>query len=107
MKKPPVSIRILIIGLVVAAAAGAYYVTQVLNRNQQGMLASGTVEATDAQLGFQAAGRIDYLGAHEGDEVKQGQELARLDMRENQARLAQAREDYPRARDLYSRLIRP
>lgn len=91
MKKPPIRIRILIIGVAVVLAAGAYFITHALNDRNNGMLASGTVEATDAQLGFQAAGRIDYIGVHEGDEVKQGQELARLDRRENQARLEQAR----------------
>ena len=91
MKKPPLRIRILIVGLIIIAAAGTYYFTRVLTNRHEGMLASGTVEATDAQLGFQVAGRIDCLGVHEGDEVKQGQELARLDRRENEARLAQAR----------------
>ena len=52
--------------------------------------ASGTVEATDAQLGFEAAGRIDTIVVHEGDRVKAGQELARLDQSELNARRQQA-----------------
>ena len=52
--------------------------------------ASGTVEATDAQLGFEAAGRIDTILVHEGDRVKAGQELARLDQSELRARRQQA-----------------
>jgi len=52
--------------------------------------ASGTVEATDAQLGFEAAGRIDTIAVHEGDRVKAGQELARLDQSELNARRQQA-----------------
>ena len=52
--------------------------------------ASGTVEATDAQLGFQAAGRIDTILVREGDRVKAGQELARLDQSELKARRQQA-----------------
>ena len=52
--------------------------------------ASGTVEATDAQLGFEAAGRIDTMLVHEGDRVKAGQELARLDQSELSARQQQA-----------------
>jgi len=55
------------------------------------LTASGTVEATEAQLGFQAPGRIEEVAVHEGDTVKQGQTLARLDTRETEARLAQAR----------------
>lgn len=83
--------RILIIGLALVLGAGAYFFTRALNSRNDGMLASGTVEATDAQLGFQAAGRIDYLGVREGDAVRQGQELARLDQSEINARLTQAR----------------
>jgi HlyD family secretion protein len=52
--------------------------------------ASGTVEATDAQLGFQAAGRIDTILVDEGDRVTAGQELARLDQTELRARRQQA-----------------
>ncbi len=35
-----------------------------------GIQASGTVEATDADLGFQMAGRIDSVKVHEGDSVR-------------------------------------
>ena len=52
--------------------------------------ASGTVEATDAQLGFQAAGRIDTILVQEGDRVRADQELARLDQTELRARRQQA-----------------
>ncbi|HEY0970111.1 MAG TPA: HlyD family efflux transporter periplasmic adaptor subunit, partial [Gemmatimonadales bacterium] len=52
--------------------------------------ASGTVEATEAQLGFQAAGRIDALAAREGDAVRLGTELASLDRAEMLARREQA-----------------
>jgi HlyD family secretion protein len=91
MKKPPIRIRILIVGLVVATALAIYFVPRLLDNRDNGMLASGTVEATEAQLGFQAAGRIESIGVQEGDKVKQGQLLAQLDTRETGARLAQAR----------------
>lgn len=47
--------------------------------------ASGTVEATRADLGFQVPGRIRDLIPREGDSVHGGQELARLDLRELEA----------------------
>lgn len=53
--------------------------------------ASGTVEATEAALGFQVPGRIERVGPNEGDAVKAGDELAWLDRTELRARLAQAR----------------
>jgi len=55
-----------------------------------GLVASGTVEATAAQLGFQAPGRIALLAPREGDRVAAGDELARLDVSELAARRAQA-----------------
>jgi HlyD family secretion protein len=82
--------------LIVAAAAlvaGAVYTASRWWSAQDGdgLFASGTVEATEAQLGFQAAGRIEFIKPREGDTVKQGERLAQLDTRETAARLAQAR----------------
>lgn len=57
----------------------------------EGVVASGTVEATDADLGFQAAGRVLRVDVVEGDAVTTGAELARLDTRELEAGLAGAR----------------
>jgi len=48
--------------------------------------ASGTVEATDADLGFQMAGRIEAILVREGDSVQAGAEVAFLDQEELQAR---------------------
>jgi HlyD family secretion protein len=52
--------------------------------------ASGTVEATEAQLGFQAPGRISEIAVREGDRVEPGAELAWLDQEELRARRDQA-----------------
>jgi HlyD family secretion protein len=48
--------------------------------------ASGTVETTEADLGFQAPGRIDSIGPREGDRVAAGDALAWLDQTELLAR---------------------
>ena len=81
--------RILPIAAVVVVAVALYFILRP--RGDAGALdASGTVEATDAQLGFQAAGRIDTILVDEGDRVKVGQLLARLDVSELTARRAQA-----------------
>jgi HlyD family secretion protein len=48
--------------------------------------ASGTVEATEAALGFQMAGRIAWIGVREGASVNAGEEVARLDQEEIRAR---------------------
>lgn len=52
--------------------------------------ASGTVEATETDLGFQVPGRIDSIAVHEGDAVHAGEPLAWLDRRELEARKAAA-----------------
>ncbi|MEJ2677634.1 MAG: efflux RND transporter periplasmic adaptor subunit [Gemmatimonadota bacterium] len=52
--------------------------------------ASGTVEATEANLGFNFAGQITSIAVEEGDKVKAGQVLAHLDATELDARLAAA-----------------
>jgi HlyD family secretion protein len=43
------------------------------------LMASGTVEAVEADLGFQIPGRIDGITVREGDAVSDGSELAHLD----------------------------
>ena len=48
--------------------------------------ASGTLEATEAELGFQVPGRIDSILVHEGDRITAGQRIAVLDLRELVAR---------------------
>jgi HlyD family secretion protein len=52
--------------------------------------ASGTVEAREADLGFQMAGRIDWIGPEAGDPLTAGAEVARLDIAELDARKASA-----------------
>lgn len=87
----PKKIVIPVVLLVVAGAATAWYITSSKPRETDGaLLASGTVEATDAQLGFQTPGRIVSLAPREGDRVTAGQELARLERAELEARRAQS-----------------
>jgi HlyD family secretion protein len=89
--------RLLLPLAVLAAAAAA--VLLLRNRSASAELgASGTVEATEADLGFQTAGRIEDIGPHEGDAVTAGNELAHLDRSEMEARRAAARAQVEAAR---------
>ena len=78
--KPPVRI----IAPVAAVAVVAVVLTLILrgDRSADSILASGSVEITEADLGFQRPGRIDSLAVHEGDRVAVGAALAWLDARE-------------------------
>jgi HlyD family secretion protein len=69
------------------------------NDGPEVVIASGTVEATEADLGFQAPGRIERIDVREGDRVVAGRELAWLDRIELQARrqAAEAQADAARA----------
>jgi HlyD family secretion protein len=79
--------RMMIIVPVLALAA--LVVTWLVLRNGNGsvdaLTASGTIEATEADLGFQVPGRVLEVLPQEGDVVSGGQELARLDTSELQA----------------------
>jgi HlyD family secretion protein len=96
--------RVLPVVAVVIVAVALYFLLRP--RGGDSLDASGTVEATDAQLGFQAAGRIEAISANEGDLVKAGRELARLDQAELRARRQQAAAQLDAARALLSELER-
>lgn len=68
--------------------------------------ASGTVEATEVELGFPVPGRLDSLGVDEGDTVSAGQELARLDLGEMAAQRDQAKARVVAAKALLLELTR-
>ena len=67
---------------------------------------AGTVEATEADLGFEVPGRILTVGPHEGDRVKAGDTLATLDRSELAARRSQARAALDAARAALAELVR-
>ncbi|MFI5213381.1 MAG: HlyD family secretion protein [Gemmatimonadales bacterium] len=64
--------------------------TAACRRGDSPLAASGTVEATEAELGFQSPGRIETIRVHEGDRVHAGDTLALLERSELFARRAQA-----------------
>jgi HlyD family secretion protein len=66
--------------------------------------ASGTVEATEADLGFQMAGRIAWVGPRMGDSVQLGEEVARLNQEELLARKRAAEAQREAARALLAEM---
>jgi HlyD family secretion protein len=87
--KPARRLLIVIPILVVVALAAAVALTR-RGAGAGDLEASGTVEAVEADLGFTASGRIETVAVQEGDTVRAGDELARLDRAETTARREQA-----------------
>jgi HlyD family secretion protein len=85
--------RRVVIPIVVVAVGGAAAFLFLRDSGEEGdaLMVSGTVEATEADIGFQTPGRIVAIEAREGDRVAAGQVLARLDAAELEARLEAAR----------------
>lgn len=99
--------RVIIPIVLVAGAAVAAFV--LLRNGEDGtdaLTVSGTVEATEADVGFQAPGRIVAIEVREGDRVVEGQVLARLDAAELDARLEAARAQVAMAEAQLSELRR-
>jgi HlyD family secretion protein len=71
--------------LALAALVVTWLVLRGGNGSENALTASGTIEATEADLGFQVPGRVLEVSPQEGDVVSGGQELARLDTSELQA----------------------
>ena len=90
----------------VAVAAIVWLVVARSGQDARGIVAPGTVEATEAQLGFQAPGRIASVSAREGDFARAGTLLAVLDRSEAEARRAQAAAQVAAARALLRELER-
>ncbi len=99
--------KIVIPVVLLAVIAGVTAYTIIRGREAAAQLAaSGTVEATEAALGFQVPGRIEAVLAREGDRVTAGDSLAWLDRAELSARHAQAAAQLAGARALLSELER-
>jgi HlyD family secretion protein len=97
-----------VIALVLAVVVIVLVAVPILRRaGERGRLtASGTVEATEAQLGFQVPGRIDSIRVREGDPARAGEALASLDRVEATARRQQSAALLAAARAQLDELLR-
>ena len=91
-----VTASVLTIALFAAACSSA-------DRNDA-VTASGTVEATEADLGFQVPGRVAEVRVREGDVVQKGDQLASLDQQEIRARRDAANAQLEAARAMLAQL---
>ena len=71
---------ILILIVLVAAGVAAMYAFRGMGRNDTGrIVVSGNIELTEVNIAFKTAGRLTERTVDEGDGVKKGQVIARLD----------------------------
>jgi len=75
-------LKILVPLIVLAGVVGWFVFVREPSLAEGVIQASGTVEATSADLGFQIPGRVETITVREGDLVESGAELAVLDTRE-------------------------
>lgn len=99
-------IRIAVSVVVVILAATIVWVTVLRDGGDSVVFASGTVEATEADLGFQIPGRIERVEVREGDRVSEGDEIAWLDRSELRARRRAAQAQAEAARAMLAELER-
>jgi HlyD family secretion protein len=93
--------RLGILGVLVLVAAGVLITVVVRSGDGDGIIvASGTVEATEADLGFLITGRLEHIAVREGDRLEPGEEIAWIDRTELLAakRMAEAQGEAARAR---------
>jgi HlyD family secretion protein len=97
---------LILVVLIAALAAIAWFGFLRPHAPDRELTASGTVEATEAQLGFQAPGRVAEITVHEGDTVEAGAILASLDRTETEARRSQVMAQAAAAQALLDELER-
>ena len=85
-KKLLIAAVVVVVGIIVLA---------FIQRNRRGdegvLVLSGTIEVTEANLGFKVPGKIVELRVDEGQKVNAGDRLAALDRAEQESQLAQSR----------------
>ena len=78
-------IAVLVLLLLAAGAAGAWYVIAKVGRDDHTIRVSGNIEVTEVGISFKIAGRVIKRLVDEGDMVHQGQLIAELDTQDLEA----------------------
>jgi HlyD family secretion protein len=96
-----------ILGIALAAliAGGVWWWTLQQTQTGRGLTGSGTIEATQAQIGPEVSGRVAQVMAEEGQAVKVGDALFRLDDAMLSAQRAQAQAAVKTARAQRDQLL--
>lgn len=107
MKNKKIAILIVLLVLCGAALSYFYYVN---GRNGHGIIASGTIEATEVDISSKVSGKILKINIDEGSNVEAGDVIAEIDKKEYEAQLfgvksacTYAEDQYKRAKELFKK----
>src|SRR5574340_844257 len=89
MKKRPLLIVLLLLGLIAIVALLWYRGPWTSRPDSREVMASGTMDATEVAISFRMPGILRSRPVDEGSNVKAGELLASLDSRDAEARLHQ------------------
>jgi HlyD family secretion protein len=96
-----------IIVILALIGGGTWWWSQKQTEAATGLKGSGTIEATQVNIGPEVAGRVVQVSADEGQAVKTGQELFRMDDKLLTAQRAQAQASINAARAQRDQLLAP
>jgi HlyD family secretion protein len=82
MKKPSQKALVMALVALLGIAGGIYYWDHWRGENRRTIKVSGNIELTEVEIAFKSAGRLVFLAVNEGDFVKKGTLIAKLDQEE-------------------------
>lgn len=75
------------ISLLLAGIAGAVWYLNTSSNEEEPLTVSGRIESYETNIGAKIAGRVNYIAAREGDRIRQGQVVVRMDDEQIEAQL--------------------
>ena len=97
-KRPPVVAIVLVLVLIAAGVGGYFWWRSQQTTQSSALTATGAVESTEYQIASAIAGRVTTVAVGEGDRVKAGAVLAKLDDAALRLQVVQAAEGVAAAR---------
>lgn len=82
MNKPSRKMVVMALVALLGIAIGVRYWNHWRGENRRTIKISGNIELTEVEIAFKSAGRLVFLAVDEGDFVKQGELIAKLDQEE-------------------------
>ena len=82
MEKPSKKAVVMALVALLGIACGICYWNHWRGENRRTIKVSGNIELTEVEIAFKSAGRLVFLAVDEGDFVKKGTLIAKLDQEE-------------------------